>query len=92
MTQVIKRGGKKEKFNPGKIENALKGAAKKAGFSRGRIEKVVNEVGNAVINFYRKKNIVQTSAIRKSIVGRLDRNFKTVASAWRKQEKKKRKK
>jgi transcriptional regulator NrdR family protein len=90
MTQVIKRGGKKrEAFNPSKVKGAIKKAAKDAGFSASKVEDVVKEVGNGVIGFFGKKKVVKAIDIRKSILGRLERNAKKAAQSWKKFEKRK---
>jgi transcriptional regulator NrdR family protein len=90
MTHVIKRGGKrKQPFNPAKIKGAIKGAAKEAGFSPTKVEELVKEVGNEVIAFFGKKKVVKAVDIRRSIIGRLERKSKKVASEWKKFEKRK---
>lgn len=90
MTHVIKRGGKgKQAFSPSKIRNSIKGAAKEAGFSPTKIEGLVKDVGNEVIDFFGKKRVVKSVDIRRSILGRLERRTKSVASAWKKFEKRK---
>ncbi len=92
MTQVIKRGGiKRQSFSPAKIKNAIRKASKEAGFSKTKIEEIVKKVGNSAIDFYKKKRVVKATAIRKSILGRLGRISKTIASAWKRYEKKKKK-
>ena len=90
MTQVIKRGGKKrESFSPSKIKNAIRKSAKEAGFSSSKIEETVKEVGNGVIDFFGKKKVVKSVDIRRSILGRLGRSAKSVASKWKQFEKRK---
>lgn len=90
MTEVIKRGGqKKESFSPSKIKSAIRGAAKDAGFSPKKIEELVKEVGNNVVDIFGKKSVVKSVDIRKSVLGRLGRRAKSVASAWKKLEKRK---
>jgi len=89
MTTVIKRGGRRQSFMPSKIKKALKGAAKEAGFSQSKIQALVNEVGNGVISFAKKKRVIKSVDIRKSILNRLNSRAKKVASAWKKFEKRK---
>ncbi len=92
MTQVIKRGGsRRQSFSPAKIKKSIEGAVKEAGFSRGKVEETVKKVGNAVIDFYKKKRVVKATAIRRSILGRLGRISKAVVSVWKRHEKKKKK-
>jgi transcriptional regulator NrdR family protein len=90
MTQVIKRGGKRRQaFSPSKIKDAIKHAAKEASFSPSKTEELVKEVGNGVIDFFGKKKVVKAVDIRKSILRRLERRTKTVASKWKSFERKK---
>ncbi|MBU2104318.1 MAG: hypothetical protein KKF67_00880 [Nanoarchaeota archaeon] len=91
MTQVIKKGGKRQAFSPSKIRASIKAAAREARLPQTKAQKLVKEVGDSVISFYKKKRIVKSTAIRKSILGRLERKAKAVASAWRRHKKKKRK-
>ncbi len=85
MTQVIKRGGlKRQSFSPAKIKKSIEKASKEAGFSRTKAEETVKKVGNAVIDFYKKKRVVKTTAIRRSILGRISN---AVVSAWKRHEK-----
>jgi transcriptional regulator NrdR family protein len=89
MTTVIKRGGRRQAFVPSKIRKALKGAAREAGFSAAKQRELVEEVGEAVINFFKKKKLVKSIDIRKSILRRLSTRAKSAASAWKKFEKRK---
>jgi len=89
MTIVVKKGGRRQAFSPTKIRNSIRIAAKRARFSPEKIRKLVKEVGEPVIDSYKKKKLVKTSDIRKSILIRLNRNAKSVASAWKKYKKKK---
>ena len=90
MTQVIKRGGKKrETFSPSKIKNAIKKSAKEAGLSASKIEELVKEVGNGVVDFFGKKKVVKAVDIRKSVLRRLDRRAKAVSKKWKSFEKRK---
>lgn len=92
MTKVIKRGGRRQAFSPSKIRTSVKKAAKEAGFPSKKAEKLMKDVADSVVNFCRKKRVVKTTDIRKSILRRLERRAKSVASVWRRHEKKKRKK
>jgi transcriptional regulator NrdR family protein len=89
MTTVIKRGGRKQNFMPSKIKKAISNAAREAGFSPSKREELVKEVGESVISFFKKKRVVKSTDIRKSIIGRLSRKSKSLASAWRRHEKRK---
>ena len=91
MVQVIKRGGRKQKFISAKIKNSIRKAAKGARISPVKTRELVKNVGESVIDLYKRKKLVKTIDLRKSILGRLNRRMKSVASAWKKGEKKKKK-
>lgn len=91
MVQVIKRGGRRQKFMPEKIRKSIRGAATRAKISQAKTRELVSDVGNSVIDFFKKKRLVKTVDIRKSILGRFNRRVKSVASAWKRSEKKKKK-
>ncbi|GAH37897.1 unnamed protein product [marine sediment metagenome] len=91
MTQVIKKGGKKQKFIPAKIKNSIKKAAAGARISPAKTRELVKDVGESVIDLYKRKKLVKTIDLRKSILGRLNRKSKSVASAWKRYEKRKKK-
>jgi len=84
MVQVIKRGGKRQKFMPEKIKNSIKKAAMRVRISPTKTRDLVNDVGNSVIDLIKKKKFVKTVDIRRSILGRLNRRMKSVASAFKK--------
>ena len=90
MGYVIKRGGKKQKFIPSKIRNSIKKAAKEARISDTKTKELIKEISEPAINFYKKKRFVKTTELRKSILGRISRRAKSVATAWKKHEKRKR--
>ena len=90
MTQVIKRGGKRrQEFSPSKIRDAIRKTAKEAGFSPSKVEETVKEVGKGVIDFFGKKKVVKSVDIRRSVLGRLGRKAKLLASKWKSFEKRK---
>ncbi len=92
MGKVIKKGGRRQAFSPIKIRRSIQRAAKEAGFSPAKIRKTVREVGDEVITFYKKKRLVPSGVLRRSVLGRIERRSKATALAWRRQEKRKRKK
>jgi transcriptional regulator NrdR family protein len=91
MGQVIKRGGGRQKFMPEKIRRSIRKAASGGRISQAKTRALVNDVGNSVIELFQKKKLVKVVDLRRSILGRLNRRVKSVASAWKKSEKKKKK-
>ncbi len=92
MTTVIKRGGRKQSFSPGKIKKAVEKAAKEAKVPKAKRDKLVKEVAGAVIALFGKKRSVKAIAIRKAVLSRLERKSKAAAAAWRMGERKKKRK
>jgi len=89
MTQVIKKSGRRQAFSPAKIKHSIKKAAEEARISSAKTRELVKDVGESVIDLYKRKKLVKTIDLRKSILGRLNRKAKSVASAWRRYEKRK---
>ena len=90
MGQVIKKGGRRQTFNAAKIRSSIQRAAKEAKFSPAKISQLVREVGEEVIKFYKNKRLVRVNVIRRSVLGRIERRASSVANAWRRYERKKR--
>lgn len=90
MNLVIKRNQVKQKFSPSKIKDSIYNAAKDAGLSMFKVKELEKEVAEPVIKHFKSKKSIRASEIRKSILGRLDRRAKSVSSAWRKYDKRKR--
>jgi len=61
--EVIKKDGTKEPFDPGKIKNAIAGAAQEANLSEERKNEVVKQVAAAVIQMAESKEEIATSEI-----------------------------
>ncbi len=92
MTAVIKRGGRKQAFVATKIRSSVRKAAKEARLSPKKVEALVKEVAEPTISFFKKKRNVKSTDIRRSVLRRLTRRSRAVSAAWRRNEKKKRKK
>ncbi len=88
MATVIKRDGKRQAFSPMKVKNSILKAAKDARISPMRANELVSNIVQPVSNLVRAKNIIKATDIRRSILGRLDRQLKAVSNSWRKHEKK----
>ncbi len=89
MGVVIKRDGKKQVFTAAKIKKAVEKAAKDAGISSLKRNKLIKEVAVPAINLYKGKRAVKSVELRKSILRRLGRKAKSVVSAWRRYESRK---
>ncbi len=91
MTNVIKRGGRTQKFSPSKIKKAVMGALREAKVPKPKRARIVREVTGPVIKACKRKKTVKASAIRSLIVKRLRKKSKEGVAAWTKYERKHRK-
>lgn len=89
MTNVIKRDGKKQAFSPAKLRNSVMAAAKDAKLPSAKVNQLIKDVAEPVIALIKKKRVVRVTAIRKYLLGRLERRSKLIAGAWRRYEKQK---
>jgi transcriptional repressor NrdR len=89
-SNVVKKDGTKEPFNPEKIRNSIRAAAGQAGLLEERKNEVVEQVATTAIQVADGKEEIATSEIREKILSDLDRIEPSVSAAWRKydQEKK----
>ena len=91
MTQVIKRGGRTQKFSADKIKRAVMGALREAKVPKPKRAKIVREVTGPVIKACRKRKAIKATAIRSLIVPRLRKKSKEAAAKWLSYERKHRK-
>lgn len=87
---VIKRDGKRQAFMPGKVRKAVDMAARDAKLPMAKRKELVKEVAEPVIKHYKNKS-VRVSALRKAILGRLERRSKAASAAWKRYDRKRRK-
>lgn len=82
-TFVIKRSGEKEIFDPIKMENSIRQAAKQANLSDERIERLVTKIAAIIIEIATKRGEINTSEIRTSILKELAVLEPVVAETWK---------
>lgn len=87
--EVVKKDGSKQPFDPEKIRNSIRGAAKRTELPEERQNEIVGQVATAVIQLADAKEEIPTSEIRENILSELDRVEPTVSAAWRKYEEEK---
>lgn len=90
MTNVMKRGGKKQVFSASKIKNAIEKAAREAGVSKAKRDEIAKEIGTAVAEKYKNRKLVKAIEIRAAVLTRLARRSKAAVASWKRSEKKKR--
>jgi len=86
---VIKKDGAKEPFDPEKIKRGLFGAAKKANLSQERINEVVQQVSDVVMQLAEGKEEIPTTEIRDKILSELDIIEPSISEGWRQYQKEK---
>ncbi len=89
-SNVVKKDGTKEPFDPEKIRKSIAAAAELANLSEEKKNEVVEQVATVVIQMAEEKEEIDTSELREKILSDLDRIEPSVSAAWRKydQEKK----
>lgn len=87
--EVIKKDGSKQPFDPEKIKNSIRGAAKRTELPEERQNEVAEQVATAVIQLADAKEEIATSEIRENILSELDKVEPTVSEAWKKHEEEK---
>ena len=92
MTKVIKKGGKEQKFVPNKIKRAINKAAMEAKLPPAERKTLVRIVGGAVTKACKRRKTIKATEIRNMVVSKLQKKSKPVAAAWRKFEKRHKKK
>lgn len=84
MTDVIKRDGRRERFDPEKLKDSIVSAAREAGvMSRRGVEDLIENVSASAIAFSRGKKEVEAKTLREMILNDLDKLEKKIADAWR---------
>lgn len=82
-TEVIKKDGSKVAFDASKIRSVIRAAGVGANLPEERIEELVKEVGNVVIDAAEKSETVSTREIRAMALDELDRIAPQVSAGWR---------
>ena len=89
-SNVIKKDGTIEPFNPEKIKNSIKAAAVETDLSEERKNEVAEQVTATIVQMAEGKEEIATSEIKEKVLSELDSVESAIAEAWRKydQEKK----
>jgi transcriptional regulator NrdR family protein len=83
MIEVIKKGGKKEKFNLNKIKKSLILAVEASDISQEKKNKIVEKISKKVFDFAKRKKQIFTAEIEAKILLELEENCPQVAKIWR---------
>ncbi len=85
-TEVIKKDGVREPFDPQKVKNGITAACAEAGLDEERTNQVVEEVYMAVMAMADSLPVVEAKSIKEKILSELDRVEPLASAAWRKHE------
>ena len=84
MTEVIKKDGRRERFDEEKLKDSIVSAAREAGVMNRRwVADVIENVSASAIAFTRGKKEVEAKTLREMILSDLDKLEKRIAEAWR---------
>ncbi|MGB9937826.1 MAG: ATP cone domain-containing protein [Methanobacterium sp.] len=87
MTDVIKRNGRKEPFQPQKLRKSIENAVTQAGFTVTKQMKAIEHATHDAENIARERNEISAEELRNEIVNDLESDAPEVAQAWRNYEK-----
>jgi len=91
MTKVIKKGGKREKFNLNKIKKSLISAIERTEISQEKKNELVEKITKKVLEFVKGKKEVFTAEIEAKIILELEEKCPEAAKIWREYRLKKKK-
>ncbi len=83
MTMIIKRNGRREKFDTAKLRRAIAAAANEADIPIDRCVALVDEVAGDITGEVAEKKEIRAVELRELILARLDRAEPRVACSWR---------
>ncbi len=83
MTYVIKRNGKRQRFDENKIRRSIRAAAREARLGDERVRGLVAQVSGDIIDCARCEKEIRSVTLRASILNELDTAAPPAARAWR---------
>jgi transcriptional regulator NrdR family protein len=84
MTDVIKKDGRRERFDEEKLKASIMAAAREAGVMNRRwVKDVIENVSASAIAFSRGKKEVEAKKLREMILSDLDKLDRKISDAWR---------
>jgi transcriptional regulator NrdR family protein len=83
MTMVVKRNGKKEKFEESKIRMSIEAAAREANLPEEKVKRLVEDFSKNIIQYAQKEKEIRSATIRENILDKLDHTAPEVSRAWR---------
>ncbi len=86
-THVIKKSGKRQAFSLAKLKRSVERSARDAGLGAAKRKELLKDVVMPLAKLLKRKRAVRASALRRALLGRLERKAKSAARAWRAFEK-----
>ena len=83
MSAVVKRNGRRQKFDEKKLRRSVEKAASEAGIPEKRRLGLADSVSIAVVTSLKGKKEIPAQDIREMVLARLDRSEPLVARHWR---------
>jgi len=83
MTEVIKKNGEKQEFDPEKIKRSVEKAAREVRLSDERLKDIIVKVAQPVIVKIRDQDTIKTEDIRKEVIETVRQEAPEVAEAWK---------
>jgi transcriptional regulator NrdR family protein len=83
MTEVIKRNGDRELFDPEKLKNSIEKAIIDAGSKLRTKHVLIDRVASKVVIMTMNNGKIRTDDIRRNILTEMNRMDPSVSSAWR---------
>ena len=83
VSRVLKRSGKRERFSRAKLQRSIERAAKDAGISPSRRRELALDLVDSVLDNMKKRSSMSAVELRERVLSSLDRQARSVASAWR---------
>jgi transcriptional regulator NrdR family protein len=83
LKEVLKKGGKREKFEPEKIKRAINFALEKTELSSEKKKEIFEKVFGQIMEFLKDKREIATVEIEAKILLELDKICPQAAKIWR---------
>lgn len=90
VSHVIKKCGKRQAFSAAKLKRAVEKAARDAKLGGSKAKALAKEVVDPLVRVLKRKKAIRASALRKAVLGRIERRAKAVATAWKRFDRKRR--
>ncbi len=88
--EVVKRSGKRQAFSLAKVKRAVQRAARDARLTTKEQKQLTREIASSIAISIKGKRSIKAANLRKRILGMLNRRARSVSSAWRRYDRKRR--